>query len=305
MTSAASAVPVAGFYRFAPLSDLPALREAWEATGRRLGVRGTLILAPEGVNATLSATTRKDLEIFVEAVAAAAGPLPVCWSGAATPPFRRFKVRIKPEIVTLCAAGVDPARDTGTHVPPAQWDALLQAPDTAVIDTRNAFEVRLGTFSGALDPGMKSFRDFPRWAEAHREQLRGKRIAMFCTGGIRCEKASAWMQRNGFGPVLQLGGGILAYLAERGEGASLWQGECFVFDERVAVGPGLEAGEAKLCRACRMPLTPEEQQRPDFSEGVSCLHCAEARTEADRRRFAERQRQVELAATRGRAPHLR
>ncbi len=199
---------------------------------------------------------------------------------------------------------LDPARQAGTYVEASNWNALVSDPATVVIDTRNDYEVALGTFRNAIDPGTRSFGDFPRWAEARREELRGRKVAMFCTGGIRCEKATAYMRSLGVEEVFHLKGGILKYLEEVPADESLWQGECFVFDERVSVTHGLGEGEAELCRACRHPLTPAERQSPLFVEGVSCHHCHESRSESDRARYAERQRQVELAEQRGTGCHI-
>ncbi|MGY6707510.1 MAG: oxygen-dependent tRNA uridine(34) hydroxylase TrhO, partial [Rhizobiaceae bacterium] len=185
-----------------------------------------------------------------------------------------------------------------------EWNELISAPDTIVIDTRNDYEVKLGTFEGAVDPATETFRDFPAWVEANRDRLAGRKVAMFCTGGIRCEKATALVKAAGFDDVYHLDGGILRYLEEMPAQESLWQGECFVFDERVSVTHGLERGEARLCRACRRPLTPEERASPLHVEGISCVHCHGERADDDRARYAERQRQVELAERRGAGPHV-
>jgi UPF0176 protein len=232
---------VAAFFRFTPLPDPAALAGPLRTISAQQGVRGTVLLAPEGVNGTIAGTAEG-----VAAVLAHLRALPGCegltprLSHAETMPFARLKVRLKREIVALGAPGLPPEAPTGTRVAPADWDRLLADPGVAVIDTRNAFEVAMGTFPGALDPQTTRFRDFPAWWEAHREVLQGKRIAMFCTGGIRCEKASRWLLAEGVPEVLQLDGGILRYLAEVPEGQGQWQGACFVFDERQALGPGLE-----------------------------------------------------------------
>jgi len=221
------------------------------------------------------------------------------YADAAAMPFHRLKVRLKREIVTLGVAGIDAARDAGTYVSPADWNALVDDPDTVVIDTRNGYEVAVGSFAGAIDPGTDAFRDFPAWVDAHRDELAGKRIAMFCTGGIRCEKATALMKAEGFDDVHHLDGGILRYLEEVPEGESRWRGECFVFDERVAVGHGLAPGSHVLCRGCRMPVSPEDRASPLYAEGVSCPRCHGSRDEVQRAGYAERHRQVRLAAERG------
>ena len=233
---------VAAFFRFVPLAD-PATQVAplrQLAAGR--GVRGTVLLAPEGINGTVAGDADA-----VAAVLAHLRALPGCadlaprMSEADAMPFARLKVRLRPEIVALGLPDLRPDAETGTRVAPVAWDALLDDPGVAVIDTRNAFEVAMGSFPGALNPGTARFRDFPAWWRAERRMFAGKRIAMFCTGGIRCEKASRWLLTQGVPEVLQLDGGILRYLAERPARTSRWQGACFVFDERGALGPGLAA----------------------------------------------------------------
>ncbi|TJV44419.1 MAG: rhodanese-related sulfurtransferase, partial [Mesorhizobium sp.] len=199
---------------------------------------------------------------------------------------------------------LDPAASAGTYVAPADWNALISDVDTIVIDTRNAYEVSIGTFKGAVDPATTSFREFPAWVEQHRAELVGRKVAMFCTGGIRCEKATAYVKSLGFEDVFHLKGGILKYLEEVPAEQSLWQGECFVFDERVSVSHGLVEGEAELCRACRHPLAGQDLLSSTYAAGISCPHCYDARSDEDRARYAERQRQVELAQAQGRAPHI-
>jgi UPF0176 protein len=219
--------------------------------------------------------------------------------------FHRLKVRLKREIVTMGEPQVQPylASAVGTHVPPRQWDALIADPDTLVIDTRNAYEVAIGSFEGAIDPGTATFREFPQWVERELrplvEQRQPRAIAMFCTGGIRCEKATAYLQQQGFAGVHHLEGGILRYLEEIPEQASSWRGECFVFDKRVAVNHRLEPGEHSVCHACGLPLSPADRQLASYVAGVSCRHCLDRFSDADRQRFAERQRQMERARLRG------
>lgn len=230
---------VAAFFRFTPLPDFAALAAPLRALAAGQGVRGTVLLAPEGVNGTIAGTA-EGLEAVLDHLRGCPGcaDLSPRFSHAETMPFARLKVRLKREIVALGAPDLPPEAPTGTRVAPADWDQLLADPGVAVIDTRNAFEVAMGTFPGAIDPQTARFRDFPAWWAANRDALQGKRIAMFCTGGIRCEKASRWLLAEGVPEVLQLDGGILRYLAEVPEGT--WQGACFVFDERQALGPGLE-----------------------------------------------------------------
>ena len=236
---------VAALYRFAPFDDPAALRQPLFDLCMAEGVRGTLLLAREGVNGTIAGS-----EAAIAAVIAHIRTLPGCaeldvkYSAAAAMPFQRLKVRLKKEIVTMKVSGVDPARDAGTYIDPADWNAVVDDPGTVVIDTRNAFEVGYGSFDGAIDPGTKSFGDFPGWWRANAERFAGKRIAMFCTGGIRCEKSTAFLRSEGVEDVAHLKGGILAYLEQVPEADSRWHGSCFVFDERVSVGHGLvEVGE--------------------------------------------------------------
>ena len=299
-------VLVAAFYRFAALDALPALRTELLELAAAQAVRGTILLAAEGVNGTIAGP-----DAGVEAVLARLRQvgglerLEAKFSRADQQAFHRLKVRLKREIVTLGQPGVEPylASTVGTLVPPEQWDALIRDPGTLVIDTRNAYEVAIGTFAGAIDPGTESFREFPAWVEQTLRPLVAERqpqaIAMFCTGGIRCEKATAYLQQQGFAGVHHLQGGILRYLEEIPEERSSWRGECFVFDQRVAVNHQLEPGEHSLCHACGLPLSPADRQLASYVEGVSCRHCRDRFSDADRARFAERQRQMERARQRG------
>ncbi len=307
MTSSLPAQPfrVAALYRFCRLGTFEALRQPLAELCCARGIKGTLILAPEGINGTIagSADAIAELVAHLEAIPEFAG-LDVKYSEAAEMPFHRMKVRLKREIVTMGVEGIDPLASAGTYVRAAEWNALVGDPGTILIDTRNDYEVSLGTFRGAVDPRTKSFREFPAWVEAHRQELGGRKVAMFCTGGIRCEKATAYVRSLGIEEVFHLKGGILKYLEEVPKADSLWQGECFVFDERVSVSHGLAAGAAELCRACRHPLTPDDRLSPRYAAGISCAHCFDARSEEDRARYAERHRQVELAEARGEGPHI-
>ncbi|RWO14898.1 MAG: rhodanese-related sulfurtransferase [Mesorhizobium sp.] len=305
MTLPNQAVRVVALYRFARLDDFEALRAPLAAFCCGRGIKGTLLLAHEGINGTV-AGSEADIAALIdhlESIEGLAG-LEVKYSSAAQMPFHRMKVRLKREIVTMGVGDLDPAASAGTYVAPADWNALISDADTIVIDTRNAYEVSIGTFKGAVDPATTSFREFPAWVEQHRAELVGRKVAMFCTGGIRCEKATAYVKSLGFEDVFHLKGGILKYLEEVPAEQSLWQGECFVFDERVSVSHGLVEGEAELCRACRYPLTGQDLLSSTYAAGISCPHCYDARSDEDRARYAERQRQVELAQAQGRAPHI-
>ena len=282
------------------MAELAPLQQELRDLAEAGAVRGTILLAEEGVNGTISGP-----QPGVQAVLARLRQLPglaglqAKLSEAPQQAFHRLKVRIKHEIVTMGCPTVKPAEQVGTYVPPQQWDALIRDPDTLVVDTRNAYEVAVGTFEGAIDPRTESFREFPAWVERELrplvEQRQPKAIAMFCTGGIRCEKSTAFLLQQGFANVHHLQGGILRYLEEMPEQGSSWQGECFVFDQRVSVNHQLEPGSYSLCHACGMPLSPEERQHPAYRAGVSCVHCIERFSDADRERFAERQRQMQLA----------
>jgi UPF0176 protein len=297
-------VQVAAFYGFTAMAELPALQAELRALAEASGVRGTILLAEEGVNGTISGP-----ETGVQAVLAKLRQLPglaqleAKFSAAPAQAFHRLKVRIKREIVTMGCPTVKPAEQVGTYVPPQQWDALICDPDTLVVDTRNAYEVAVGTFEGAIDPGTESFREFPAWVERELrplvEQRQPKAIAMFCTGGIRCEKSTAYLLQQGFANVHHLQGGILRYLEEMPEQGTSWQGECFVFDQRVSVNHQLEPGSYSLCHACGLPLSPADRELPSYREGVSCVHCLDRFSDGDRARFAERQRQMQLARERG------
>ena len=297
---------VAAFYRFAALENLPALRGELLQLAEAQGLSGTILLAPEGVNGTIAGADAGVQELL-DRLRQVAGleHLEAKFSRSEIQAFHRLKVRLKREIVTMGEPQVSPylASEVGTHVPPGQWDALIADPDTLVIDTRNAYEVAIGSFAGALDPGTATFSEFPQWVEQSLRPLVAERqpkaIAMFCTGGIRCEKATAYLQQQGFEGVHHLEGGILRYLEEIPEPLSSWHGECFVFDKRVAVNHQLEPGEHSLCFACGLPLAPADRQLPSYRAGVSCRHCIERFSDSDRARFAERQRQIEHARASG------
>ncbi|MBF52031.1 MAG: hypothetical protein CL813_03610 [Confluentimicrobium sp.] len=297
-------ITVAALYHFARLPDPAALRDPLLTLCADVGLRGSLLLAPEGVNGTV-AGPRAGIDRLIAHLRAIPGFAELEWkeSHADTMPFGRMKVRLKREIVTMGQPDVDPTAAVGHYVEADQWNALIDAPDVVVIDTRNDYEVGIGSFEGAIDPGTRSFGEFPAWWEANAHRFHNKRVAMFCTGGIRCEKSTNYLIGQGVEDVYHLKGGILKYLEQVPEQDSRWNGACFVFDDRVSVTHGLAVGPHLLCHACRRPLVPEDRARAEWEEGVSCHHCIAETTEADKSRFRERQKQIALARARGEA-HL-
>ena len=298
-------IRVAALYRFCRVDEPEALCQPLAAFCCGRGIKGTLLVAAEGINGTVAGQPGAIAELiaYLEAIPGMA-ELEVKFSVTSVMPFHRMKVRLKREIVTMGIDNIDPLSDAGAYVEPDAWNTLIADPDTVVIDTRNDYEVALGTFRNAVDPGTATFREFPDWVANNRQVLEGRKIAMYCTGGIRCEKATAYVRSLGLAEVYHLKGGILKYLETVPAEQSLWQGECFVFDERVSVTHGLAEGEAALCRACRRPLTADDRKSPHYREGISCARCHDARSDDDRARYAERQRQVQLAATRGAGRHI-
>ncbi|MBA3862660.1 MAG: hypothetical protein C0517_01795 [Erythrobacter sp.] len=298
------AITVAALYQFTSFEHPEALRAPLFAACEAHGIKGTLLLAREGINGTIAGTDNA-LASVLGAIRALPGcaDLDVKYSAAPEMPFHRMKVRVKREIVTMGEPDIDPMLAVGHYVDPHDWNALIADPDTVLIDTRNDYEVAVGTFAGAVDPQTPSFRDFPAWFREHRDELLDgkKKVAMFCTGGIRCEKSTSFLRAEGVEEVYHLKGGILKYLEHIPETQSLWQGECFVFDERVTVRHGLEPGSYALCRACRRPLDAAALAHPDYEDGVSCPACIDERTPEQRAGYAERQRQEALAKARGTA----
>lgn len=298
---------VAALYQFARLGDCAAIRADLAKLCCGQGIKGTLLLAQEGINGTIAGSDQaiERVVAFIRALPGCAD-LEVKYSRAPALPFHRMKVRIKPEIVTMGQPDIDPLAGTGHYVAPQDWNALIDDPDTIVIDTRNDYEVAVGTFAGAINPETATFRDFPAWFRAERERLLGTtgkppKVAMFCTGGIRCEKSTAFLKAEGVDEVYHLQGGILKYLETVPEAESLWNGECFVFDQRVTVGHGLVQGTHELCHACRRPVGAEDRASPLYAAGVSCPACYTERTDAQRAGYAERDRQEHLARARGEA----
>lgn len=299
---------MAALYQFTPFDDCEAIRAPLAGLCCSLNVKGTLLLAREGINGTIAGQ-----DDAIDAVLRHIRDLPGCAglevkiSRADALPFHRMKVRIKREIVTMGEDAIDPLVDAGHYVSPNAWNALITQPGTILIDTRNDYEVAIGSFSGAIDPKTPTFRDFPAWFREQRETLLGDgpppKIAMFCTGGIRCEKATAFLKSEGLEDVYHLKGGILKYLETVPPEQSLWEGECFVFDQRVAVSHGLVPGTHELCHACRRPVSEQDQASPLYVTGISCPACHAERSDAQRSGYAERMRQTQLAEARG-VPHL-
>lgn len=290
---------ITALYHFTRFDDPTALKPALLELCVSQGVKGTLLLAHEGLNGTIAGP-----RAGVDAVIAHLRALPGCanleWKEATsqTAPFPRMKVRIKREIVTMGQPDVDPQARVGNYIEPKDWNDLIRDPEVAVIDTRNDYEVAIGTFDGAIDPETASFGEFPAWWEANKHRFHNKKVAMFCTGGIRCEKSTNYLLGQGVEDVFHLKGGILKYLEEVPEAQSTWQGDCFVFDARVSVGHGLREGPHLLCHGCRQPILPDDRARPEYEEGVSCHHCFDTTTDEDKGRFRERQKQIRLAARR-------
>ena len=293
-------ITIAALYHFTRFPDPAALRAPLQALCDDQGVMGSLLLAAEGVNGTI-AGQRAGIDNVLTHLRA----LPGCAglehkeSFAETMPFGRMKVKLKREIVTMGQPDIDPRARVGHYVTAQDWNALIAEPDVVVIDTRNDYEVSIGTFEGAIDPDTKSFREFPAWWEANRARFHNKRVAMFCTGGIRCEKSTNFLLGQGVEDVYHLKGGILKYLEEVPEDRSLWNGQCYVFDGRVSVGHGLVPGDYDSCHACRRPVSPEDKAHSDYEAGVQCPACVSEYSQSDRARFRERRHQIELAQKRG------
>ena len=290
---------IAALYHFTRFNDPAAFKPDLMAICTSNGVMGTLLLAPEGVNGTIAGP-----RAGIDKVLAHLRSFPGCgdleWKEATADraPFGKMKVRIKREIVTMGQPDVDPRARVGHYVAPEAWNELIGRDDVAVIDTRNDYEVAIGTFDGAVDPQTQSFGEFPAWWAANKHRFHNKKIAMFCTGGIRCEKSTNYLLGEGVEDVYHLKGGILKYLEEVPQDQSTWQGDCFVFDNRVSVGHGLVEGPHILCHGCRQPILPQDKNRPEYEAGVSCHNCFATTTEQDKNRFRERQKQIDLARQR-------
>ena len=295
---------IAAFYRFIPVADPAALQTPLAAALSQVNAKGSVLLAAEGINGTIAAVPSA-LELALGDIRRITGAfdLEVKYSFADAMPFRRLKVRLKKEIVTIGGVKADPNQKVGTYVAPDQWNDLISDPDVVVVDTRNAYEVKIGSFQNAIDPGTESFCDFPQFVRSRLGNAKHKKIAMFCTGGIRCEKASSFMLHEGFEQVYHLQGGILKYLEAIKPEESLWQGACFVFDQRVAVEHGLAVSNYMICHGCLNPVSAQDRASENHEEGVCCVACADRLSAEQKASNRERQRQVVLAAERG-AHHL-
>lgn len=293
-------IVVAALYRFTRLDNFAELREPLLDLMLANNVRGTLLLAHEGINGTISGR-REDIDTVLNWLRADArlAELDHKESIVDEHPFLRTKVKLKKEIVTMGVEGIDPTRVVGTYLSGEDWNRVISDPETLLIDTRNDYEYEVGTFAGAINPQTKTFREFPDYVREHLDPQKHKRVAMFCTGGIRCEKSTAYLKEQGFDEVYHLKGGILKYLEETPKDNSLWQGECFVFDERVTVDHDLQPGSFDQCHACRRPISDEDKLSPHYQKGVSCPKCVDEYSPEQRQRFAERQRQIDLARARG------
>ena len=302
MTQDQSQIVVCALYKFVTLEKFQDLRQPLLKVMEYNKIRGTLLLASEGINGTV-ASNRQGIDALLAWFEkdARLGNIVVKESFENSNPFNRIKVKLKKEIVTMGIEGIDPKQVVGTYVKPKDWNALISDPDVVLVDTRNAYEVKVGTFEGALNPNTTNFREFPQYVRDNLDPKANKKVAMFCTGGIRCEKSTAYLKEQGFDEVYHLEGGILKYLEEVPEADTMWQGECFVFDNRVTVNHQLEKGAYDQCHACRLPITKEEQTSEKFLEGISCPHCFDTHTLDQRQRYEERQRQMELSKERGEA----
>lgn len=291
---------ICALYKFTRLDDFEEIQGPLKIFLESLNIRGTLLLAKEGVNGTIAGdndSIMKSLD-YLQKDERLVG-LEYKFSYSEKPPFKRLKVKLKKEIVTLGVSDIDPIFSSGTYVKPADWNELINDPDVVLIDTRNNYEFEIGSFKGSINPNTETFREFPAYTKNNLEKYRDKKIAMFCTGGIRCEKSTAYLKSKGFENVFHLQGGILKYLEEIKEDESLWEGECFVFDDRVAVKHNLELGKYDQCHACRFPITDEDKEHPHYEKGASCPRCYGTKNSSQVSRYREREKQVQLAKSRG------
>jgi len=295
-----SQVVITALYHFVILDNYKQLRQPLLDLMLEHEIKGTLLLAREGINGTV-ASSQQSIDILLNWLKSDTrlAELRHKSSYDSDMPFYRTRVKLKKEIVTMGVEGIDPNHVVGTYVKPEEWNALISDPDVLLVDTRNAYETAIGTFKNAIDPATETFREFPDYVKQNLNPQKHKKVAMFCTGGIRCEKSTAYLKEQGFDEVYHLQGGILKYLETVPEENSLWQGECFVFDNRVSVDHALEKGSYDQCHACRLPITEDDKRSDKYIQGVSCPHCYDKKTDAQRQRFTEREKQVQLAKTRG------
>nr|WP_153764539.1 rhodanese-related sulfurtransferase [Endozoicomonas sp. OPT23] len=295
-------VVVCALYKFVTLENFESIKEPLFTEMESNGVRGTLLLAREGINGTVSGS-RAAIDHLLNWLKSdpRLAELEYKESFVETQPFKRTRVKLKKEIVTMGVEGIDPKEVVGTYIEPKDWNDLINDPDTILIDTRNDYEVQVGTFKNAVNPETETFREFPDYVKENLNPEKHKKVAMFCTGGIRCEKSTAYLKEQGFENVYHLKGGILKYLEEVPQEESTWEGECFVFDDRVTVNHQLEKGQYDQCHACRLPITEEDKISEHYIKGVSCPNCNDKHTPEQKRRFMDREKQMELAKERGEA----
>ncbi len=290
---------VCAMYKFVALENFKEIRQPLLETMQANGIKGTLLLAHEGINGTVSGT-REGINALLAYLNSDERINPISYKESLhdEQPFYRTKVKLTHEIVTMGVEGIDPRKTVGTYVKPKDWNALISDPDVTVIDTRNGYEIEIGTFKNAIDPKTETFREFPEYVAKELDPSKNKKVAMFCTGGIRCEKSTAYLKEQGFDEVYHLEGGILQYLEDVPKEESMWEGDCFVFDNRVAVNHDLEKSHYEQCYACRLPITEEDKQSDKYEPGVSCPHCFRTHTDDQIARFREREKQVQLAKER-------
>ncbi|MEI6896757.1 MAG: rhodanese-related sulfurtransferase [Psychromonas sp.] len=297
-----STIVVCALYRFVALDNYQEIQQPLLTIMENNDVKGTLLLASEGINGTI-AGRRSEIDNVINWLKQ--DPhfknLTTKESFDETNPFYRTKVKLKKEIVTMGVEGIDPNYTVGSYVKPQDWNALISDPEVLLVDTRNDYEISIGTFAGAVDPKTSNFREFPQYVKDNLDPEQHKKVAMFCTGGIRCEKSTAYLKEQGFEEVYHLEGGVLKYLEEVPEEETLWKGECFVFDNRVSVNHQLEKGQYDQCHGCRLPITKEDKKSPKYISGISCHHCFDDLTEEQKKRFSEREKQIRLAQQRGQA----
>ena len=299
-SSSNDSITICALYKFVRLPSFEALLEPLLNKMTSVGVKGTLLLAAEGINGTIAGSPESIIQVldFLQAQPNL-GTIVHKESFCDINPFHRTKVKLKKEIVTMGVEGIDPNQVVGTYVKPKDWNALISDPDVILVDTRNDYEVEIGTFKNAINPNTETFREFPEYVEKNLDKNKHKKVAMYCTGGIRCEKSTAYLKEQGFEEVYHLEGGILKYLEDVPSEETLWEGECFVFDGRVAVNHDLEQGQYDQCFACRYPLTEDDKKSEHYVKGISCHRCHDKVTDDQRNRYAERQRQISLAEARG------